>query len=203
MPKYYAVRVGRQPGIYTTWAQAEAQVKGFSNAEYRSFTTRKAAQEYLDNNVKPLITNMNGVDVANTDGSCVSGRAGYGFLLQGKEYCGPLMQLDGTRDGFTNNQAELSAIYMCIIKAMESKIAKLIIRTDSGYAIGCLTNWKDKWDSSGWQNSRGDDVKNANIIQAIIALLTQIDVTFMWVKGHNGDPGNEAADILANHGRMA
>lgn len=203
MPKYYAVRVGRQPGIYTTWAQAEAQVKGFSGAEHQSFPTREAAQEYLDHIPKQLVTHINGIDVANTDGSCVNGRAGYGFLLQGKEYYGPLIQSDGTRDGFTNNQAELSAIYMCITTAMGLKIPKLIIRTDSDYSINCLTKWRDKWNNNGWQTSGGEDVKNVALIQSIISLLASIDVTFVWVKGHSGDPGNDMADKLANQGRLA
>ena len=38
--KYYAVRTGRLPGIYENWPDCEAQVKGFKNAEYKSFTTR-------------------------------------------------------------------------------------------------------------------------------------------------------------------
>ncbi|MCI8558910.1 MAG: AAA family ATPase [Lachnospiraceae bacterium] len=36
--KIYAVRKGRNPGIYDVWAETEQQVKGFSGAEYRSFT---------------------------------------------------------------------------------------------------------------------------------------------------------------------
>lgn len=36
--KIYAVRRGRTPGIYYVWKETEQQVKGFSHAEYRSFT---------------------------------------------------------------------------------------------------------------------------------------------------------------------
>ena len=45
--KHYAVKVGRNPGIYTTWAEAEAQVKGFSGAEFKAFHTRKEAEAWL------------------------------------------------------------------------------------------------------------------------------------------------------------
>jgi ribonuclease HI len=45
--KYYAVKAGRTPGIYTDWAEAEAQVKGFSGAEFRSFRTREEAEAWL------------------------------------------------------------------------------------------------------------------------------------------------------------
>ena len=45
--KYYAVKAGRTPGIYTDWAEAEAQVKGFSGAEFKAFHTRKEAEAWL------------------------------------------------------------------------------------------------------------------------------------------------------------
>jgi ribonuclease HI len=42
--KYYVVWKGRKPGIYTSWAECEAQVKGFPGAEYKSFENRAAAE---------------------------------------------------------------------------------------------------------------------------------------------------------------
>lgn len=44
MPKYYVVWKGRQPGIFTTWAACEAQVKGFPQAEYKAFENRAVAE---------------------------------------------------------------------------------------------------------------------------------------------------------------
>lgn len=45
--KYYAVQQGRKPGIYETWADCEAQVKGYSGAIYKSFPTMAQAEEFL------------------------------------------------------------------------------------------------------------------------------------------------------------
>lgn len=45
--KYYAVRVGRNVGIYTTWADCEAQVKGYSGAQYKSFPTKEEAEDFV------------------------------------------------------------------------------------------------------------------------------------------------------------
>lgn len=45
--KYYAVRKGRAPGVYSTWAECEAQVKGFSGAEFRAFRSQAEALIYL------------------------------------------------------------------------------------------------------------------------------------------------------------
>lgn len=46
--KLYAVRIGRIPGIYTDWSQCESQIKGFSGAEYKSFTNIDDANEYMN-----------------------------------------------------------------------------------------------------------------------------------------------------------
>lgn len=45
--KFYAVKKGRTVGVYTTWADCEAQVKGFSGAIYKSFPTREAAEQFI------------------------------------------------------------------------------------------------------------------------------------------------------------
>ena len=45
---FYAVKVGRQTGVFTTWDECEAQVKGFSEAEYKKFDTMEEANAFLD-----------------------------------------------------------------------------------------------------------------------------------------------------------
>ncbi|MGZ1193297.1 ribonuclease H1 domain-containing protein [Lactobacillus delbrueckii subsp. bulgaricus] len=45
--KTYAVRKGRQPGIYYSWPEAEKQVNGFPGAEYKSFSRESDALNYL------------------------------------------------------------------------------------------------------------------------------------------------------------
>ena len=43
--KFYVVWLGREPGIYTTWAEASAQVNGFKGAKYKSFSTEAQARQ--------------------------------------------------------------------------------------------------------------------------------------------------------------
>ena len=43
---YYAVRYGRKTGVYTTWSECEQQVKGFSGAIYKSFTSETDAESF-------------------------------------------------------------------------------------------------------------------------------------------------------------
>ena len=48
MPKkFYAVRAGRAPGVYDTWAQCQKQTSGFSGAVFKSFPTREEAESFL------------------------------------------------------------------------------------------------------------------------------------------------------------
>ena len=49
--KYYAVRVGRVPGIYNTWEECEKQIKYFRNAIFKSFKFKSSAQEFLNGTV--------------------------------------------------------------------------------------------------------------------------------------------------------
>lgn len=54
---YYAVKEGKMPGVYETWAECEKQVRGYSGAIYKKFPTYEAAFEF---------TNPNKVDVIQT-----------------------------------------------------------------------------------------------------------------------------------------
>lgn len=46
---YYAVKNGRKPGIYTTWADCQEETAGFSGAVFKGFETLEEAQEYMKN----------------------------------------------------------------------------------------------------------------------------------------------------------
>lgn len=44
---YYAVRIGRKPGIYKTWKDCQEQTDYFKGAEYKKFSTMDEAQKYM------------------------------------------------------------------------------------------------------------------------------------------------------------
>ena len=46
--KYYAVKKGRNPGLYTQWSKAQKEISGFSNAQFKSFTTKSEAEDYMN-----------------------------------------------------------------------------------------------------------------------------------------------------------
>lgn len=46
LTKYYAVRAGKTPGVYMTWKDCQEQTTGFKGASYKSFTSRKDAEDF-------------------------------------------------------------------------------------------------------------------------------------------------------------
>ena len=82
----------------------------------------------------------------------------------------------------------------------------ITIKSDSKYCeIGLKTHLK-RWKDKGWLNSKNEPVANKDLWRQVdelntsIALTEGIDVKVEWVRGHNNDPGNEAADKLAVDG---
>lgn len=55
--KFYAVAIGRKPGIYTTWSECETQIKKYSKALYKSFTSKDAAEKFILQNSKSSSNN--------------------------------------------------------------------------------------------------------------------------------------------------
>lgn len=74
------------------------------------------------------------------------------------------------------------------------------IFTDSEFWINVITKWAPGWEAKGWKKS-GGPIKNLDIVQEVCPLYKSSKATLTWVRGHEGDPGNEAADHWANEAR--
>jgi ribonuclease HI len=72
--------------------------------------------------------------------------------------------------------------------------------TDSQYVKQGISQWLHGWKRKGWKTADKKPVKNVDLWQRLDEAVKRHDVTFHWVKGHAGDPGNERADALANQG---
>jgi ribonuclease HI len=133
-----------------------------------------------------------------TDGACSGnpGPGGWGALLKygphTKELCG------GEASGTTNNRMEL----MAAIRALESlsRPATVRLHTDSSYLRNGVTSWLPRWKRNGWRTAAKRPVQNADLWQRLDAAAARHAVSWHWVKGHAGNPGNERADALANRG---
>jgi ribonuclease HI len=74
------------------------------------------------------------------------------------------------------------------------------VNTDSQYVKNGITQWIDGWKRRGWKTAGRKPVKNQELWQQLDEQVQRHQVSWQWVKGHAGIPGNELADRLANEG---
>lgn len=103
----------------------------------------------------------------------------------------------------TNQRAELTAILRALEIAPRHR--DVTIFTDSRYSIDCVTVWYINWRRNNWKTANNKPVENKDLIEAILVKIEErqelkVQTLFEWLKGHNKDPGNEAADRLAVEG---
>jgi ribonuclease HI len=136
--------------------------------------------------------------IAYTDGACKGnpGPGGWGVLLGTPE--GVTDRFCGGEAHTTNNKMELQAAIEALSRTPERSTVQ--VHTDSQYVQKGITVWIRGWRRKGWRTAAGNPVKNADQWRSLEQLARERDVTWTWVRGHSGDPGNEAADALANQG---
>ena len=323
--KWYGVRSGRVPGVYTSWHDVLDQITGWKGPKHKAFKTRVEAEEYVDETISTQLGPPNGytygaaesiegyyedgtpagkkaktskskkIEIkdentsprlapydegeyepgeaplpANTEDGFDSalildretGRLRYktaaertatrfvatvpaplapvriytdgSSLANGQAtaiggigvYFGPADKrnlsepLPGTRQ--TNQRAELTAVLRALEVAPRDR--RLVILTDSKYAISCITEWFVNWRKNGWTNASRKPVENKDLVSKLVDMLEERirmnahrhfedddveggergcwdrgagGVKFTWIKGHAKDEGNEAADGLA------
>ncbi len=132
-----------------------------------------------------------------TDGACRGnpGPGGWGVVLMAG---GKLREICGGELHTTNNRMELTAAINGL-NAL-SRRCRVVLYTDSEYVRRGITEWLDNWKTRGWKTAGRKAVKNEDLWRQLDALNGTQDITWRWVKGHSGNPGNEHADLLANRG---
>jgi ribonuclease HI len=132
-----------------------------------------------------------------TDGACRGnpGPGGWGALLrcEGKE-----KTIHGGERDTTNNRMEMLAAIMALSALKEP--STIILSTDSVYLCKGISEWLLAWKQRGWKTSQRKPVKNVDLWQRLDELAQDHNITWKWVKAHNGHRENEIADALANRG---
>lgn len=112
----------------------------------------------------------------------------------------------GSRTLASNNEAELWALYEALLWIdSRPELKHVQIFSDSRFVVQGTTQWVEKWAARNWLNNSGDPIKYRPLWENVKALWAKhkghCDILKLdWVKGHNGHPGNERADMLAGRG---
>lgn len=136
-----------------------------------------------------------------TDGSArgnPDGPGGYGTILHYTDTRGQL-HIREFSQGYqktTNNRMEL----MAAIVGLEAltRPCEVELYSDSQYLVNAFNqHWIDSWIRKGWKRGKKEPVKNTDLWKRLLEAKKPHQVTFHWVKGHDGHPENERCDELA------
>jgi ribonuclease HI len=138
-----------------------------------------------------------GTVVIYTDGGCKGnpGPGGWGALLL---YQGHEREIWGGEPHTTNNRMEL----MAAIAALETlkRPCRAELHTDSQYLRNGITGWIGGWKANGWKTAQNKPVKNVDLWLRLDAARQRHEVSWHWVRGHEGHAENERAHDLAQRG---
>lgn len=120
---------------------------------------------------------------------------GWGIVIAGAQ--APTQLGLGGDWGVTNNKMELTAALAALRQLPAGSSTSVLLRTDSQYVIKGCTEWRVGWQKRGMRKASGEAVLNQELWLALWEEVDRRRVRMEWVRGHNGDPGNELADALA------
>ena len=204
--KFYAVKVGRQTGIFETWAECQNQINGFSGAIYKSFATKAEAEAFIgaDNKGQGSASNDKGnvpgagaqvlteetQAVAYVDGSydAAANAFSYGMVLfhNGQELHFSEKYTDNALAQMHNVAGEIKGAEAAMRYCLDNDIPSITIYHDyEGIA---------RWCNGEWQAKKEGTIAYAEYYKKASS---KVRIRFVKVKGHSGDTYNELADRLA------
>lgn len=188
--KFYAVKIGKTPGVYETWAECQNQINGFSGAVYKGFSTKEDAMAFVNGNSGKQEANEKTQAVAYVDGSYdpTTYAFSYGVVLfyNGQEMHFSKKIIDNSLAKMNNVAGEIKGAEAAMQYCLDNNISSVTIYHDyEGIA---------KWCNGDWKAKKTGTIAYANFYKKVC---TKVYVQFVKVKGHSGNYYNELADKLA------
>lgn len=193
--KYYAVRKGLIPGIYTSWEECQQNINGYPGSEHKSFSTREEAEAFLNNKdfsnedtTKRIYSSSEAV--AYVDGC---------FNEDTNEYsCGVVIFYDGGEEHLSEkfNDPDLATMRNVAGEIEGAKRAIKFCIDNKIKSIDIFYDYEgiEKWCTGAWKANKPGTIEYKKYYNSVKDILR---ITFVKVKGHSGDTYNDLADSLA------
>jgi len=192
---YYAVKEGRQTGIYNTWEECEAQVKGYSKAIYKKFSTYEEALNFVESHgeapvEKDIIKLKENEMIAYVDGS---------FDVKDKYYSfgAVIFTIDG-RETYSKKERDTNLVDM---RNVAGEIKGAIFAMEEALKRGKDTLYLhydylgiEKWALGEWKTNKYGTKEYKKYYDSI---KDRLKVIYIKIKAHSGNKYNEEADFLA------
>lgn len=186
--QFYAVKTGKKPGIYRTWAECQKQIHGFSGAVYKGFATEEEARTFLAGDVAKKLEETQAAAYVDGsyDGSTQAFSYGMVLFCEGQELHFSEKYTDPDLASMHNVAGELKGAEAAMRYCLDNRISSITIYHDyEGIA---------KWCSGEWQAKKAGTIAYTEFYQQASA---KVRIQFVKVKGHSGDKYNDLADQLA------
>ena len=214
--KYYAVKKGLVPGIYTTWGECKENVHGFPGAVYKSFKLLEDAESFMGNgfitesfhdiaNEVPETPEVSGPSDSLLDcleksreSQAVAYVDGSYDISTGRYACGVILLYNGNLTEISESfyDEELSAMRN-VAGEIEGSMHAMQYCIDNGIAsIDIYFDYEgiEKWALGLWKTNKEGTKAYKSYYDSV---RDRLEVHFHKVKGHSGNPGNDKADELA------
>lgn len=188
--KYYAVKTGREPGIYTDWDACRRQVTGYPGASFKGFQSLSEAEAFLTDAAEAELPEDAELLEIYVDGSfnSATGEYAWGFvaLQGGEEHCEKGRPEDQSLASMHNVAGEIMGAEAAMAYALSVGADTLVLYHDyAGIANWCTGAWQAKQEGTKAYKAYYDGIRD------------RLEVRFVKVKGHSHNRYNDLADRLA------
>lgn len=191
--KYYAVRIGRNPGIYHTWDECKRETMGFKGASFKKFSTREDAEAFINEieedkkesaEKDELVVYVDG-SYRNSDKS-----HSYGVYMFNDEEEYTYSKRFFKDSDMRNVSGEIKGAMRAMEEAAKLGKKKIYLHYDyEGIRSWALAFWKTNKEGTIYYKNFYDSIKD------------KLEVKFIKVEAHTGVKYNELVDKLAKEAK--